>query len=246
MRRKLIYICGILWLFALIQLIVNYEEAKEPDIITAFTNDMYLSTLSTVKATGFYGNLYMSAEEKERLAKTVAVGLGINDVYNIYTENNKTTLSKYVDGVRTVINVVTVENHVEKAILTQKQYVTIEMEFDNSLESAVYYRDKVEKLFEDMDIGADITLSLRGDIEGELSNSEKNVISDHILENVGGEVVTENRGADMYTIYAYTDNIEDYVVYGTTKTNINIVIAYNDVRGVTEVYMATPIMNEDY
>lgn len=246
MRRKLIYICGILWLFALIQLIVNYEEAKEPDIITAFTNDMYLSTLSTIKATGFYGNLYMSVEEKEMLAKTVAEELGINDVYDICTENNKTTLTKYVDGVRTLINVVTVENHVEKAILTQKQYVTIEMEFDNSLESAVYYRDKVEKLFKDMDIGADITLSLRGDIEGELSNSEKNTISDRILENVGGQIVTENRGADMYTIYAYTDNIEDYVVYGTTKTNINIVIAYNDVRGVTEVYMATPIMNEDY
>lgn len=246
MRRKLIYICGILWLFALIQLIVNYEEAKEPDIITAFTNDMYLSTLSTVKATGFYGNLYMSVEDKESLAKTVAGGLGIDDVYDISTENNKTTLSKYVDGVRTSINVITVENHVEKAVLTQKQYVTIEMEFDNSLESAVYYRDKVEKLFEDMDIGADITLSLRGDIEGELSNSEKNSIADHILENVGGDVVTENRGADMYTIYAYTDNINDYVVYGTTKTNINIVIEYNDVRGVTEVYMATPIMNEDY
>lgn len=246
MRRKLIYICGILWLFALIQLIVNYEEAKEPDIITAFTNDMYLSTLSTVKATGFYGNLYMSVEDKENLAKTVAGGLGIDDVYDISTENNKTTLSKYVDGVRTSINVITVENHVEKAVLTQKQYVTIEMEFDNSLESAVYYRDKVEKLFEDMDIGADITLSLRGDIEGELSNSEKNSIADHILENVGGDVVTENRGADMYTIYAYTDNINDYVVYGTTKTNINIVIEYNDVRGVTEVYMATPIMNEDY
>lgn len=246
MRKKLIYICGILWLFALIQMILNYEEAKEPDIITAFTNDMYLSTLSTVKATGFYGNLYMSAEDKESLAKTVARGLGINDVYDISTQNNKITLSKYVDGVRTSINVVTVENHVEKAVLTQKQYVTIEMEFDNSLESAVYYRDKVEELFRDMDIGADITLSLRGDIEGELSNSEKNSIADHILENVGGDVVTENRGADMYTIYAYTDNIDDYVVYGTTKTNINIVIEYNDVRGVTEVYMATPIMDEDY
>ena len=56
MRKKLIYICGILWLFAFIQLIVNYEEEKEPDIITAFSNDMYLRTLSTVKATGFYGN----------------------------------------------------------------------------------------------------------------------------------------------------------------------------------------------
>ncbi|MFG6326891.1 MAG: YwmB family TATA-box binding protein [Lachnospiraceae bacterium] len=246
MRKKLIYICGILWLFAFIQLIVNYEEEKEPDIITAFSNDMYLRTLSTVKATGFYGNTYMSGEDKEKLAKTVAEGLGINDIYDIYTENNKTTLTKYVEGVRTVINVVTVENHVEKAILTQKQYVIVEMEFDNSLESAVYYREKVEKLFKDMDIGADITLRLRGDIEGELSNSEKNSISDHILENVNGNVVTENRGADMYTIYAYTDSIEDYVVYGTTKTNINIVIAYNNVKGVTEVYMATPIMNEDY
>ncbi len=246
MRKKLIYICGILWLFALVQMIMNYEEAKGPDIITAFTSDMYMSTLSTVKATGYYGSLYMNTGDKEELAKNIAEGLGINDVYDLNTENDRTTLTKTVDGVRTSINIVTMENHVEKVILTQKQYVTVEMEFDNSLESAVYYRDKVEKLFEDMDIGADITLSLRGDIEGELSNSEKNAISDHILENVGGEVVTENRGADIFTIYAYTDKIEDYVVYGTTKTNINIVIDYNDVKGMTEVYMATPIMEEDY
>ena len=246
MRKKLIYICGILWLFALIQLIVNFEEEKEPDIITAFTNDMYLSTLSTVKATGFCNSDYMSAEDREELAKTVAVRLGINNVYDIYTEDNKTVLTKYVEGVRTVINVITVEKHVEENVFKQRQYVTIEMELDNSLESAVYYRDKIEKLFEDMDMGVDINLSLRGDIAGELSNSEKNTIADRILESLGGNVVDENRGADVYTIYAYADNINDYVVFGTTKTNINIAISYNDIKGVTEVYMATPIMNEDY
>jgi hypothetical protein len=50
----------------------------------------------------------------------------------------------------------------------------------------------------------------------------------------------------MYTIYAYADNIDDYVMYGTTKTNVNIVISYNDVKGVTEVYMAMPVMDSDY
>lgn len=250
MRKKLLYICAALWLVALLQMIWNYEEQKEPDIITAFSNDMFLETVSTVKSTAFYGNVYMEDEEKEKVVRETAERLGIKEPFDITHEESESgtrvTLVKNVAAVRTSISMVTVETHVSKIVMSQKQYLQINMEIDNSLDSAVYYRGIIGDIYTGMDLSADIYLYLRGDIAGDISYSEKNSIADHIVENLAGKVVTEKRGSDIFTIYAYTDSIDDYVVYGSTKTNINVVISYNDATGMTEVYMATPILNEDY
>ena len=101
-------------------------------------------------------------------------------------------------------------------------------------------------MFEENDLSADVYMTVRGDIEGELSNTDKNILADKILKNMGGDIVTENRNSDRFSIYAYSDQLDDYVVYGNNKMNINIVVDYNDSTGQTEVYMSTPIMNEDY
>lgn len=250
MRRKLLYICGILWLFALFQMIKNYETEKEPDIITAFTSDMFLDTVSEVKSMAFYGSVYLEEDARKKVLTDIAASLGIEEPYEIRTENTdtgrKTILTKGASSVTTTISLITVETKVSKIIMSQKQYISVDMEINNSLESAVYYRDIIDDLYGEMDLSADVYLYLKGNIRGDISNSEKNSIADNIIENLNGKIVTEKRGADIFNVYAYSENIEDYVVYGSTKTNINVVISYNDVTGMTEVYMATPVMNDDY
>ena len=44
----------------------------------------------------------------------------------------------------------------------------------------------------------------------------------------------------------HTDKIDDYVLNGSLKTNLNVAITYDEENDITEVYMATPFMNEDY
>lgn len=250
MRKKLIYICGILWLFALVQMIKNYEYEKQPDIVTAFANEMFLDTVSTVKSEAFYGTVYLEDNEREDILREVAEGLGINEPYEItyedMKEGKKAILQKNASEVITTISLITKETRVNKIIMSQKQYIIINMEINNSLESAVHYRGIVKNLYREMGLSADTYLYLKGNINGEISYSEKNTITDNIIENLDGKVVTENRNGEIFTVYAYSEEIDDYVAYGSTKTNINVVISYNDVTGMTEVYMATPILNEDY
>ncbi len=250
MRKKLLYICGVLWLFALIQMIYNFELKGEADIVTAFTNDMFLDTVSSVESTAFYGSVYLEDSQREQLLKDTAKEMGIVEPYIIHYEKTdsgkKVILTKEASSVTTTITLVTVETKVSAIIMSQKQYLTIDMEIENSLQSAVYYRNMVEEINEKMDLSADVYLYLKGNIRGDISYSEKNSITDNIIKNLNGKVVTENRGSDIFTVYAYTEDIDDYVVYGNTKTNINVVISFNDATGMTEVYMATPILNIDY
>lgn len=245
MRRKLLYICGILWVFALFQMIVNYEE-KAPDITTAFTDDMYLNIEGNIKAVSFYGKRYLQEEDKITLIKELAENLGIKEPYAIEPGDNEITLIKTGREILTSITLITEESQVSDGILSQKQYITLEMNLGSSVGSMLYYHDKIKDMFEENDLSADVYMTVRGDIEGELSNTDKNILADKILKNMGGDIVTENRNSDRFSIYAYSDQLDDYVVYGNNKMNINIVVDYNDSTGQTEVYMSTPIMNEDY
>ena len=97
-----------------------------------------------------------------------------------------------------------------------------------------------------MDIVADISLNLVGSIDGELNNTEKNSITDKIMQEMNAEVITGNRSESIYTIYGYSEDIADYVVFGSTKTNVNIAISYDEEEDMTKIYMSTPIINEDF
>lgn len=231
-------------------MIYNFDTKGDVDIVTAFTNDMFLDTVSSVESTAFYGSVYLEDVDREQILKDTAKEMGIMEPYNIHYEktNNgkKVILTKEASSVTSTITLVTVETKVSAIIMSQKQYLTIDMEIKNSLQSAVYYRNIVEEINKKMDLSADVYLYLKGNIKGDISYSERNSIADHIIENLNGDIVTENRGTDIFTVYAYTEDIEDYVVYGNTKTNINVVISFNEVTGMTEVYMATPILNIDY
>ena len=63
---------------------------------------------------------------------------------------------------------------------------------------------------------------------------------------MNARIVTGNRTEEIYTVYGYSEDIKDYVVFGSTKTNVNIAITYNELNGETYIYMATPIINEDF
>ena len=59
-------------------------------------------------------------------------------------------------------------------------------------------------------------------------------------------MVVEQRGDELYTVYAYTGLINDYVKSEGNKINVNIAFNYNEKKNKTNLYVATPILNQDY
>lgn len=55
-----------------------------------------------------------------------------------------------------------------------------------------------------------------------------------------------NRDEKIYTVYGYSDKTEEYVVFGSTKTNVNVAISYDENSNISKIYMATPIISEKY
>ena len=204
-KKRILYIGLALWLIAFLQMIhtglnpVSEEEA----IVTAFADNDFLNTVSTITASGNYQNIYLADSDREDLLLDLAHKLGISNslVYDTVTEAQITTSSliRSSDNVCTVLKLITTESRKNE-----------------------------------------------NEMDGSLSMSQKNIISDKIIESSGGRIVTERRSDSLFTVYAYTDKIDDYVLNGSLKTNLNVAITYDEENDITEVYMATPFMNEDY
>lgn len=257
-KRKALMALMAVWLLAFAGLMNTWSRKQEKgtDIVTAFASGNYIDTNGTVSVYANYGNKYLSEEDKKQLIEKLAVAVGIQGEIDIYTERREkedktgaTVITSYTSTTRnaaTDIRIVTVESRKPDSSITLEQYILADISINNSLESTVYYDEKLQNAFEDMDISADVTLSLKGCVEGSMSNSEKNRICEDIIEKLDGKLVIGSRSDELYSVYAYTEKISDYVLNGTTKSNINIAITYDSDKDVTWIYMATPIIGESY
>ena len=124
-----------------------------------------------------------------------------------------------------------------------EQYILMDMSIDDSVESVVYYHDMIEKALADMNIAADVTLSLKGCVRGTLSNSRKNQICEELIEDLNGTLVIGGENDSIYTVYAYSDDIDEYVINGSVKSNINIMITYDKNQDISWIQLGTPILN---
>lgn len=256
-KVKAIAVLAIVWVMAFIQLLHAWSKGKdkEADIVTAFASGDYISTVGTISAYANLGKEYMSDEEKKNIINKIASSIGIEGQIEIETvrdeksENESvisSSFSRKSSNAVTDISIVTIEHKQQDNTINMEQYILADISINNSLESTVYYDEKLQNAFEDMDISADVTLSLNGCVEGSMSNSEKNRICEDIIEKLDGKLVIGSRSDELYSVYAYTEKISDYVLNGTTKSNINIAITYDSNKDVTWIYMATPIIGESY
>lgn len=255
-KGKALIVLAALWLAAFVLIVGtrDKDDVGEDGIVTAFEAGEYINTAGTVSAYVNYGNKYLTDRDRQTIIENIASVLGIKrevipDIKRGESENGSSVTATYslvTANSRTDISVITIENNNGSTVLSLEQYILVDISIDNSVESAVYYKEAIEEYFADAGIDADITLSLKGSMQGALSNNKKNEICEDILESMDGKLITGSRSDELYTIYAYSDNIDEYVVNGTTKSNINVAITYDSINDLSWVYVATPILAESY
>ena len=69
------------------------------------------------------------------------------------------------------------------------------------------------------------------------------ITMEDIIEELKGELIIGGENDDIYTVYAYSKNIKDYIINGSVKTNINIMITYDKERDLSWITVGAPIIN---
>lgn len=234
----------LIWLLLSAKLI-NANIIVKNDVVSVFTNSEFENVEVNVTGFGEYGNVYLTDNERMDILVKIATGLGLEPGYVIDDEINGQTsvkkLTKKSKNADTVIRSIAVTT--DKEI---QQYVEVAIDFKDNFSSAESYRVLIEDVFEAEIIEGRTILNLKGYVKGALNYNEKNTIANKLIKTLDAQIVSQNRESDLFTIYAYSDKIDNSVLCAGKKVNINIATEYDEISNYTIIYLSTPFNNLDY
>ncbi len=248
--RITLYIAAVLWLAVATQIFMNrffYEEVK---MTQAFVNTNTGDLKSSIEIIADYKKNFLSEEDKKSLILYLAkaIGLKVEKEISVVKEQARSEYSyeKQAKNAATLLKVVSMEQ--ENASETiMKHYIVIKLDIRDSIQSIDKYRKLLENALGDLGVEKkQLTLQYEGSFSGRLSTAEKDRISDLMIHELEGEPAMKYAEDDLYTVYAYTGLINEYIMTMGSKINIQIAINYDEEAGKTMIYLASPILNQNW
>lgn len=233
------------------QMFINYSFKDEHKMLEAFSNTKSQAIQSQLKVVGDFGNKYMTSEDKKTMIEFIGNQLGITEGI-VYSETKGESTScltgtKNAENADTNIEVISVDYPKEDGTVETKQYATVTLTIYKDTDSILPYKKMVENIFNQLELSNyDTSITLQGTYDTQLTLDEKNQIANGIIETLQGKVVTEHRGDSLFTIYAYTALVSDFITSKGSRININVAFTYDEYNDKTVIYVASPILNTDY
>lgn len=238
----------IIWLL-LAGKLINNEISENTNVTEVFNSFDFEEINAEVTAFGEYGTTYLTEEEKENILIDLAAGIGIEEPYYFENkengENSEKILMKNAKNADTTIKVVTRTIDYGTYYETT-QYIGVDLNLKGNYSCATSYKELIADIFKAQEIDGRVMINLSGAVEGALNFNEKNNLADAMLKALDANIKTENRESDLFTIYAYSDLVDESVVCAGQKININIAEEYDESTNRTIIYLSTPFNNLDY
>lgn len=249
--KSVLYITGVLFITAAVQLIVNRCFKNDTRIIDAFVNcdtNIYESSLDVVVN---YGKEVMTVKQKRQVLNTMAGNIGISKGYSISDKTNDGAdtfeLQKKSGDTSTKMEFVSVAPVGTEDGKFSNHFLLVNITVNDKFENILIYKNRIEKDLKEKGLtDYQISLTLRGGLDGELTKKQKNTKVKSFLNQLGAREVNRIESDDLYTVYAYTGFVDDSIKVSGYRININIAISYDETKDETEIYLATPILNVSY
>lgn len=252
--RIVLYIIVLAWIGVAVQLVVNYAFRDEEKMLHAFAGADSKVVESKLTLVANFGEKYMTSDDKRNMIDFVAGKLNIADTLEKEEVKGTSTTSmvaqKESQNAHAQIELISIDSKEPEQGKKTNQYLYVTVELYDDATKILQYKNLVDDAYEELGVeDTDAAITLQGTYEKELSNEEKDTISNKMLEDLQAKVVRENRQSgtgNAYTIYAYTPVIDDYINVEEERVNLNVVFTYNKSDNITTLYVATPILNTDY
>lgn len=236
----------------LARITMQYFMREKVQISEAFMDSGVVTSQSSIEMAGQYATKSLTEEQKQAVIEKIADKIGLEIVIDDFMwEENEDAMqvsvhrqSKVAD---TKIQLVSVNVNEEGEIPVIQNYVMVHMEVYDQIDSIMNYKKLIQKSFGELEMSEESSyVQFMGTYPGALTLDSKNQITNQMIDRLNGHVTYENRADNLYTVYAYSGGIPEYISVGKSKVNIQVAMNYDEVNNETMVYLATPIMNGSY
>ncbi|MDF2541935.1 MAG: putative rane protein [Herbinix sp.] len=244
------YIVVVLWLAVGTQMFVNKMFHKDFVITEAFVKTNAEEMQSNIELITEYEKEFLSESDKKELIYYLAetIGLEVDKEITVSKENNRSEYSfqKDAKSASTELKVVSMEQK-EDNYIKMRHYIIVKLNIKKSIESVEHYKQLIEKALNKIGVGkTQITMQYTGSYLGRIDTEQKREMANDMIHELQGETAIEYEEGNVYTAYAYTGMIKEYIVSAGNKVNIQIAITYDESADKTTVYLATPILNQSW
>ena len=252
MKKYIAYGILVIGIIFVVNIMVKSNAKGDTKIVTAFENGNYLNSIATVESFFYYGDVYLKEEERKEILETIVKELGIKNEYKYEeTTEGEDRVSKieyaFKDG-NLKLELSTQENKLSSNVYSLNHFLAVQMEFENSPETAWYYKSELEEILAalpHMYIEPEVTICMKGELTGEMSPVSKKKMCKEIFSQLGAKIVLDYWNQNN-TMYGYSEDIDVCKTIGGKKVNVNVAFGYDETKDVTTVYVASPIYNGDY
>jgi ribosome-associated translation inhibitor RaiA len=248
--KATLYMAMVLWVAVVTQMLVNHVFQKQVQITEAFVKTNTDEMQSSVEIAAEYRSGILSAEDKKALICDLAakIGLTIDKEISVWEEGGRSEYYFYKRAKKATseIKVISVEQEADDAV-QMKHYIIVRLSIQEGITGMDKYKKILEQTFQKLEVkDMQVTLKYEGNRDGNLDSRQKHEVAQLLVDELQGEIALEYDEGDMYTVYAYTGMLKEYVTTMDTKINVQIAISYNEVTDKTRITLATPILNDSW
>jgi archaellin len=250
-RMKLsLYIVMVLWVAVAAQILVNRLFQEDIQITEAFVKTEAEEMQSGIEIAGEYKTGFLSDQDKKNLICDLAakIGLIIDKDISVWEEGTRSEyyFYKQAQNASSEIKLISVEQEDEDAV-KMRHYIIIRLSISEGIQSIDKYKSILEETFDRLEVkDTQVTLKYEGNKDGNLTPEQKHEIAQLLVDDLQGKIALEYDEGDLYTVYAYTGMLKEYITSMDNKINIQIAISYNELTNKTKIELATPVLSDNW
>ena len=242
-RFRLLWILIVaVWLFVILKALVGSFFEKNTSLVSAFSRTNPEEMSAIVEVTAEYFGEDLEREILEVIAKKIQ--LTITEEPTVIKTNNRKEVS-YVKQAKVAKTDIRVIELIQEEV--EKEYVYAKIELKNSVDAIMTYKTLLEDAMKELGCeNISTTIQLVGNYVGYLTLERRNEVANKILDTLGASIVYEHREEDLYTIYAYTASLDNYIIVENRKINIHVAMSQDEENYRTILYLASPILPDTW
>ncbi len=245
-----LYMVAVLWLAVATQFIVNRMFREDLQIAEAFEKTNTNEMQSSIEVIAQCNKEILSEADKKEIIQYLAksIGLTMDREITVKRDGDRSEYSfvKQARQAVTEIKLVSKEQE-EKSVTKMNYYIIMKLTIKQSVKSIDQYRKNIISALDDLKFGnRQITMQYEGSSAGKLTPDMKSELSKMLVDELHGQIAYQYDEGDLYTVYAYTGMIGEYITTMGSKINIQIAISYDEQENKTMIYLATPILNDNW
>lgn len=250
-QKAWIYILCVLWIAVIVQIGVNNLLLPKPSLLEAFVGTNTTVSAFELEMYASYDKGYLTEEDKKNLVYYLAdtINLKAEEEPAVLANGDETevVIEKSGKNADTSIKVVTLKQQGDDKTEELGNYILIRLKLYNDTESLLGYRKLLENALQELKVeNVQTTMQLSSTYKGKLALETMNKLADGMIDNLGGKIAYANREESLFTVYAYSGLLKEYVTSMGNKINIHVAIQYDEDTDATVVYLGTPVINGGY